>query len=135
MGPLAALRSFFVNWSDFKSRSSRSEYWWATLMLYLLSFVGGFFVGFAAGFVSTLAGYGQESYSQALLILYIPFAIFTAVAGLALTIRRLHDVDRSGWWLLLYFTVIGVFVILYWTVCRGTNGENRYGEDPLQQNP
>ena len=133
MGPLAALRSFFVNWADFRSRSSRSEYWWATLMLYLLSFVGGFIVGLVAGFVFTAAGYGPEGYNQALLTLCIPFAIFTLVAGLALMVRRLHDIDRSGWWLLLYLTIIGAFVILYWTVCRGTDGENRYGADPLQR--
>ena len=102
-------------------------------MLYLLSFVGGFIVGLVAGFVFTAAGYGPEGYNQALLTLYIPFAIFTLVAGLALMVRRLHDIDRSGWWLLLYLTIIGAFVILYWIVCRGTDGENRYGADPLQR--
>lgn len=65
-------------------------------MLYLLSFVGGFIVGFVAGFVFAVAGYGSEGYNQALLTLYIPYAIFTLVAGLALMVRRLHDIDRSG---------------------------------------
>ena len=40
--------------------------------------------------------------------------------------RRLHDVNRSGWWQLLYITIIGGFVVLYWTIKKGVDENNRY---------
>jgi uncharacterized membrane protein YhaH (DUF805 family) len=46
-------------------------------------------------------------------------------------VRRLHDLDRTGWWLLIVFTIIGVIVLLIWDCIKGTNGPNRYGPDPL----
>jgi uncharacterized membrane protein YhaH (DUF805 family) len=57
------------------------------------------------------------------LILFLP--------GLAISIRRLHDIDRSGWWVLITFTVIGIILLLIWACTRGTTGPNRYGPDPL----
>ena len=46
--------------------------------------------------------------------------------GINVTTRRLHDVNRSGWWQLLYFTGIGSLVILYWTLIKGVDQENRF---------
>jgi hypothetical protein len=45
--------------------------------------------------------------------------------------RRLHDIERSAWWLLIIFTIIGIFVLFYWAVQPGTRGSNKYGLDPL----
>ena len=54
------------------------------------------------------------------------------IPGLALAVRRLHDVDRSGWWVLSAFTFVGgFFPLLYWYLRTGTQGTNRYGSDPL----
>ena len=52
--------------------------------------------------------------------------------GIAVSIRRLHDLDRTGWWLLLILTIIGGIVLLAWFCMRGTVGPNRFGPDPLE---
>ncbi len=57
------------------------------------------------------------------------------IPGLAVAVRRLHDIDRSGWWFLITFTVIGILLLIYWYVQPGTIGTNRYGNDPLRSAP
>jgi uncharacterized membrane protein YhaH (DUF805 family) len=52
--------------------------------------------------------------------------------GIAVSIRRLHDLDRTGWWLLILFTIIGAILLLVWFCMRGTVGPNRFGPDPLE---
>ena len=51
--------------------------------------------------------------------------------GVAVSVRRLHDLDRTGWWLLVVFTGIGIILLVIWDCMKGTNGPNRYGADPL----
>ncbi len=53
--------------------------------------------------------------------------------GLAVPIRRLHDIDKSGWWILIGFIpLIGIIILLLWFVRRGSEGPNLFGDDPLQ---
>ena len=52
-------------------------------------------------------------------------AIF--LPSIAVATRRLHDINRSGWWQLIVFTGIGAFVLLYWMVKKGDSGSNRFG--------
>jgi uncharacterized membrane protein YhaH (DUF805 family) len=60
------------------------------------------------------------------------FGLATILPGIAVAARRLHDVDRSGWWLLLNFIpLIGWIVLLVWFCTRGTEGPNRFGPDPM----
>ena len=60
----------------------------------------------------------------------VSLALF--LPGLAVGARRLHDLDRTGWWLLLYLLpLIGWLVLLVFFVLRGTEGSNRFGPDPL----
>ena len=56
-------------------------------------------------------------------------SVVTLIPSIAIGARRLHDIGRSGWWLLLYFTIIGAFVILYWAVRNGERSENDFGPD------
>jgi uncharacterized membrane protein YhaH (DUF805 family) len=63
--------------------------------------------------------------------LYVIVGLGLVLPSLAVGIRRLHDGNRSGWWWLIAFTIIGVIVLLVWFVQKGTTGENRYGPDPL----
>jgi uncharacterized membrane protein YhaH (DUF805 family) len=113
-----AIASGFQNYVNFSGRASRSEYWFWTLFVILLSI--------AAGLID-LALFRSLDFSprQSLvsLGLFIP--------GLAVSIRRLHDLDRTGWWFLLVFTIIGAIVLLVWNGMRGTIGPNRFGPDPL----
>ncbi len=60
------------------------------------------------------------------------FSLATLLPGLAVGARRLHDIDKSAWWLLLCFVpVIGWILLLVWAVFEGTKGDNRFGPDPL----
>ena len=50
----------------------------------------------------------------------------------AVSIRRLHDINRTGYWVLIAFTVIGILLLIYWACLKGTDGDNDYGPDPLR---
>ena len=111
-----AVSSGFSRYFDFRTRSSRSEYWWWTLFSVLLS-------GVATVFDAALFGGTAVLDSLSSVALFIP--------GLAVGARRLHDIERSAWWLLIIFTIIGILVLFYWAVQPGTRGSNKYGLDPL----
>jgi uncharacterized membrane protein YhaH (DUF805 family) len=118
MGFTEAVRSVVVErYADFQGRSPRSEFWWFALFYMLLS-LG---VGMIAAVSDTLGG-----------ILNLVVTICLLVPSLAVSIRRLHDTDRTGWWILLYLIpVIGTIVLIVFYVQRGTDGDNRFGPDPL----
>ncbi len=111
-----AVSSGFSRYFDFRTRSSRSEYWWWTLFSVLLSVV-------ATVFDAALFGGAAVLDTLSSVALFIP--------GLAVGARRLHDIGRSAWWLLIIFTIIGIFVLFYWAVQPGIHGSNKYGLDPL----
>jgi uncharacterized membrane protein YhaH (DUF805 family) len=114
-----AVKSGFQNYVNFSSRAARSEYWYWLLFAILMSIVSGVidFVLFPRANVSpinTLVG----------LALILP--------GLAVTIRRLHDLDRRGWWIFLpLIPLIGFIWLIVWLCMRGTIGPNRFGPDAL----
>ena len=107
-------------YADFSGRARRAEYWW----FYLLMIVG--YV--VATILDSLVG----------LEVFGPYGILTCIFGLAMIVpslaagvRRLHDTDRSGWWLLIgLIPLIGAIVILVFLVSQGTQGDNRFGADP-----
>jgi uncharacterized membrane protein YhaH (DUF805 family) len=114
MNFVQAINSGFGKYVQFGGRASRSEYWYWTLFSILVSIAANVVDGIlGTSFISGIAG----------LALLLP--------GLAVSARRLHDIDRTFWWVLLAFTVIGGLVLLYWACLRGTLGPNRYGPDPL----
>lgn len=118
MGFADALKSFFSRYTDFKGRSSRSEYWWPQLAFFL--------VGIVIGVLTAVVG---ETVGNILLGI---FYLVILIPGIAISIRRLHDLDKSGWWLLIaLIPLIGALVLLFFFVQRGTVGGNRFGEDPL----
>lgn len=109
---LAVLKKYAV----FSGRARRKEYWMYTLIYILIAIVLGFLDAMLGG-----AG-----------ILGILLAIGLLVPSLAVTVRRLHDTDRSGWWVLVAFVpLVGWLVLLVFMVLAGTSGANPYGPDPL----
>ena len=115
-----AISSGFNNYANFRTRAIRSEYWFWTLFVILLSIVAN---------VVDLIVFSSTGYGPLSMILFL--GVF--LPGLAVSIRRLHDGDRSGWWMLLIFIpLIGAIVLLVWFCTRGTMGPNRYGPDPLE---
>ncbi|MBC8281361.1 MAG: DUF805 domain-containing protein [Chloroflexi bacterium] len=112
-----AIASGFHRYFDFRTRSSRSEYWFWTLFLICVSVVATILDELLFDGTSVLDPISSVA-------LFIP--------GLAVTVRRLHDVDRSGWWVLIAFTIVGIiFPLLYWHIKPGSPGPNRFGPNPL----
>ena len=120
-----AIQLGFKNYFNVESRSSRSEYWYWFLFVLILGFV----VDFAD---ATIAGSSWLDYSEVWGPLTIIFNILTWIPGITIGVRRLHDVNRSGWWLLLSLTVIGLIPLFIWAVSKGTESKNRYGNNPLK---
>lgn len=115
MGFMEAVKSFFSRYVDFQGRSSRSEYWWPLLFMIIVYVVG---VLLAAA-VPILG------------ILVLIFYLAIIIPSIAVSIRRLHDLDKSGWWILLSLVPIVSLLLLYWFCLKGTEGDNQFGPDPL----
>jgi uncharacterized membrane protein YhaH (DUF805 family) len=112
-----AITSGFKNYATFSGRAARSESWFWALFAFLLTSAGGII---DQALVDSETGLVAPLVSLALL-----------VPGLAVAVRRLHDIDRTGWWVLIAFTIIGVILLLIWDCVKGTSGPNRFGPDPL----
>ena len=114
---LQALRKY----ATFSGRARRSEYWYFFLM-YLLIFVLLAIVDGITGSFSAKSGVG---------LLSGVFALAMLLPSLAVGVRRLHDIGRSGWWLLIAFVpLIGGIVLLLFAVKVGPPGDNEYGAVP-----
>ena len=137
----------FKKYATFKGRASRSEYWWYMLFASLISLLG-------AVIASTLYGDPSE------LTLFDIVSLLLLLPGLAVSIRRLHDVNKSGWWLLypwlglilvpiaslfddtslmdsmvvISFSLmtLGYLYVLYLAIKKSDSGENQYGKNPVE---
>ena len=137
---IIGIKLCFNNYFNFNGRSRRSEFWWFQLLGVLIGFIGVIPI-----FGSLIAFIGG-------LVLFIP--------SLAVSARRLHDIDRTGWWQALLYPVfligpimllgfifgglfaiaivffiiyiISIIVFIYWFTKLGDKGPNRFGEDPRQ---
>ncbi len=77
---------------------------------------------------------GRDAGLITLLLLGVIFLVSLAliIPGIAVSVRRLHDTGRSGWFLLLGFIpIVGGILLLVWMCSRGTEGPNRFGADPI----
>ena len=114
-----AIQSGFRNYVGFSGRAARSEYWYWILFVVM--------VAIAAGIVD-MAIIGNAAFRP--LSTLISLGLF--LPNLAIAIRRLHDHDKSGWFVLLaLIPIVGAIILLVWFVQRGTVGGNRFGADPL----
>jgi uncharacterized membrane protein YhaH (DUF805 family) len=113
-----AIKLAFQNIFEYKGRASRSAYWWFALAE-LIGWVGVLILAviFAAVHVPVLS-----------ILLYVAAAVAAFLLSLSLTIRRLHDQDKSGFWYFIAFVpFIGGIWLLVLTVLEGTPGPNRFG--------
>jgi uncharacterized membrane protein YhaH (DUF805 family) len=113
-----AISSCFRNYANFSSRAVRSEYW------YWFLFVAIVFIVFGAIDESLYPGpleMGPFSYLTMAVVLAL------ILPTLAVSVRRLHDIDRTGWWVLIGATAIGTLILIYWACLLGTSGSNRFG--------
>jgi uncharacterized membrane protein YhaH (DUF805 family) len=117
MNFVEAISSGFNNYVTFSGRAQRSAYWWWVLFELIVLIVAQILDGILFGATTP--------------VLYGIAALGLLLPSIAVAIRRLHDLDRTGWWFLLVFTGIGGIVLLIWFCMKGTTGPNRYGPDPL----
>lgn len=111
VGMVEAVKLFFSNYVKFDGRSNRGEYWWAFLGIIIASFV--------FSLLDAMLG---------IQLLGIIFSLVTLIPGIAIGIRRLHDIDKSGWWLLIGLVpLVGFLVLIYFFVQPPTPGPNRFG--------
>ena len=108
---------------DFSGRARRKEYWCFTLFHILTAFAGECLAAVIYDDNPTLGtAFG------AIVLLYI---VASVVPSIAVTVRRLHDTDRSGWWYFIgLIPFVGPIWLLVLTCTDGTKGPNQYGPDP-----
>ena len=102
------------NYANFNGRASRQEYWMFNLFNFIFTIVVGFIdVFLSLGFLSLL------------------YVLAILIPGLAVFVRRLHDVNKSGWWFFINFIpIIGAIWMLILLCTDGNPGENSYGPSP-----
>jgi uncharacterized membrane protein YhaH (DUF805 family) len=132
MGFVPAVQSALKKYVTFKGRACRSEFWWF-LLFSILCMVGSAFLAAAIDPSAMVAESGEGSASVEVNspIIAIVMLLFI-LPQISITVRRLHDIGRSGW---AYFAVliplVGPILMLIWTCKKGTDGENKFGADPL----
>ena len=128
-----AIQSCFKKFSDFKGRASKSEFWFFLLFEFIYMFIAGFLLG--------AMGVSEETINIAILILIIP----VLVPGIAVTARRIHDFNQSGWMQCIFIPgffadeFLGTGYVLYIVTfalfafyCSqgGGSGKNKFGAKP-----
>ncbi|HHQ5452489.1 DUF805 domain-containing protein [Aeromonas veronii] len=108
--------SVLKQYAVFSGRARRTEYWMFVLCNVIVMLL--------LGMVDKLIGGDNELISSI-------YSLAVLLPSLAVAARRLHDTDRSAWWLLLgLIPIIGTLVLIYFMVCNGQKGPNRFGDDP-----
>ncbi|HHQ4540536.1 DUF805 domain-containing protein [Aeromonas veronii] len=108
--------SVLKQYAVFSGRARRTEYWMFVLCNVIVMLL--------LGMVDKLIGGDNELISSI-------YSLAVLLPSLAVAARRLHDTDRSAWWLLLgLIPVIGTLVLIYFMICNGQQGPNRFGDDP-----
>ena len=117
MGLSEAVESVLIkNYSNFSGRARRSEYWYWVLFVMIV----GIILQIVSAFIGTIGS-----------ILIIIWGLGAFIPNIAVGVRRLHDIDKSGWWLFLSLAIIiGWIILLIWSIKEGTDGSNNYGDDP-----
>ncbi len=115
MSFVEAIKSVFTQYVGFSGRARRSEYWYFTLFYAIVDGV--------------LTGLGQAS--SAFSVIAGIFALAVLLPSIAVSIRRLHDIGKSGWWLLIsLIPVIGAIILIVFACKDSEPGDNAYGPNP-----
>ncbi len=115
-----AIKQGFSNGFVYRGRASRSAFWWFTLFMVIATFAWDFII-FIPLQMSSVAGILTIFAISAIVFIYL------YLVGLALLVRRLHDIDRSGWWFFIGLVPFGGPIVLFiFTLLDGTFGPNSY---------
>lgn len=116
---IEAYKKFWKNFSNFNGRSTRSDYWLALLGNIIVAFVLGFVLGFISGALDM----------PALIMLGYVYSLAMIVPSIAIVIRRLHDINKSGWYYFVVFIpLVGSIIALIFLCTPSVNENNQYGE-------
>ena len=110
-------------YATFNGRAGLSEYWWYFLFILL----GNLVFSSIDSFLGTTAGFMYQGNIEVKTSLFNGiFSLLTLIPSIAVAARRLHDVNKSGWWQLLMLTIIGIFPLVYWLLKKPVNEGNRF---------
>lgn len=113
----------FKKYAVFSGRARRAEFWYFVLFNVIVAFV----LALIGGLIGAAIGDGYAG------ILSGIYGLAVIIPTLALWVRRLHDIDRTGWWVLInLIPLVGAIVLLVFALTPGTPGSNQYGPDPKQ---
>ena len=121
-----SLSTCFKKTFVYQGRASRSEYWWFQLLIIIcyLIFIGG----------DEAIIFRDHPAYDVLIWMAIGVIVICILPGLAVTIRRLHDINKSGGWILIsLIPFIGSLLLLLMLILEGTKGKNRFGKNPLKK--
>lgn len=117
----------FKKYIEFSGRASRKQYWMFMLFVVVIAMILGFF----DGLMGTQIGETPQSVG----VLSLIWSLAILLPSLSITVRRLHDTNRSGWWFLISFIpLLGGVVLVVFMVMNGNAGSNQYGLDPKLSN-
>ena len=112
-----SIKTCFSKYATFSGRASRSEFWLFQLFTFLGSIVTLIIDVMILGFSL------DDASSPTNLI----FLLIVMIPSVAVGCRRLHDLNKSGWWQLLYLTIIGIILLTIWWATQGENKKNKFG--------
>ncbi len=113
---MSAAKTVLANYANFNDRSGKGEFWW-WFLVYIVAYVGAYFVGGLVGAGELLAGL---------------LALGLLIPNIALSVRRFHDIGKSGWWCLIFIIPLVGFIAMIFFFIKDSDGPNQYGEGPLQ---
>ena len=119
-----AVRLGWQRYFDFSARSSRAEYWWWVMFVVLADSL----LGVEDALTGTYDAQTQNGLFSGL------FGLFVLIPSFSLGARRLHDINRSGWWQLMWvgaFLVIPAIILIWWATRPSNEGINSYGSHPI----
>lgn len=124
MNLTSAVQTVLRKYAVFSGRACRSELWYwfgaVILLFFVLAVFEGALLAPALGFEAFAPEAGQPLRLLMSLVIFLP--------SLAVAVRRLHDIGRSGWWLLIQVVpIVGALILLWWYVQPGNEGPNQYG--------
>ena len=129
-----------AKFADFEGRARRSEYWLFALFQFLLGCVFWLIIGVIAAASSQGQGEAPSPAGGAsvgiIAVIFVLLWVALIIPTLAVAVRRMHDIDKSGAWILISLVpLVGPIVFLVFTLLDGTMGPNRYGPDPKNRAP
>ena len=111
-----SIKTCFQKYAVFSGRASRSEFWYFSLFCFL--------GGTITWVIDTMIlGYSSEDWGAISVI----FQIIIILPGIAVGARRLHDINKSGWWQLITLTIIGIILLIIWFATIGSSKKNKHG--------